>query len=125
MVVSVVPADDLDEYVFGALRARAAGFLLKDAQPEVLINAIHEVANGFGLIAPEVTGRLIGESPRSPRAAKPLTAELFLEEHGHDPREQQSEGAWPVRGSISRGEPSPSRAADAPGSDPVETSGGP
>jgi DNA-binding NarL/FixJ family response regulator len=59
--VIVITTFDLDEYVFAALRAGAAGFLLKDAQPEVLIDAIHAVANGFGLIAPEVTGRLIRE----------------------------------------------------------------
>ncbi len=59
--VIVITTFDLDEYVFAALRAGAAGFLLKDAQPEVLIDAIRAVANGFGLIAPEVTGRLIRE----------------------------------------------------------------
>ena len=50
---------DLDDYVFGALRAGAAGFLLKDATPETLTAAIRAVANGHGLIAPEVTRRLI------------------------------------------------------------------
>jgi DNA-binding NarL/FixJ family response regulator len=59
--VIVITTFDLDEYVFAALRAGAAGFLLKDARPEVLIDAIHAVASGFGLIAPEVTGRLIRE----------------------------------------------------------------
>lgn len=59
--VIVITTFDLDEYVFAALRPGAAGILLKDAQPEVLIDAIHAVANGFGLIAPEVTGRLIRE----------------------------------------------------------------
>jgi DNA-binding NarL/FixJ family response regulator len=59
--VIVITTFDLDEYVFAALRAGAAGFLLKDAQPDVLIDAIHAVASGFGLIAPEVTGRLIRE----------------------------------------------------------------
>ena len=75
--VIVITTFDLDEYVFAALRAGAAGFLLKDAQPEVLIDAIHAVANGYGLIAPEVTGRLIREfaavSP-NPNAAGVLDA---------------------------------------------------
>jgi DNA-binding NarL/FixJ family response regulator len=57
--VLVLTTFDLDEYVFGALRAGAAGFLLKDAQPETLIDAIRAVARGHGLIAPEVTRRLI------------------------------------------------------------------
>jgi DNA-binding NarL/FixJ family response regulator len=55
----VITTFDLDDYVFGALRAGAAGFLLKDASPETLIQAIRAVANGNGLIAPEVTRRLI------------------------------------------------------------------
>jgi DNA-binding NarL/FixJ family response regulator len=59
--VIVITTFDLDEYVFASLRNGAAGFLLKDAQPEVLIDAIHAVADGYGLIAPEVTGRLIRE----------------------------------------------------------------
>jgi DNA-binding NarL/FixJ family response regulator len=78
--VIVITTFDLDEYVFAALRAGAAGFLLKDAQPEVLIDAIHAVASGFGLIAPEVTGRLIREfaavspSPASAAVLDPLSA---------------------------------------------------
>jgi DNA-binding NarL/FixJ family response regulator len=48
----VVTTFDLDDYVFGALRAGAAGFLLKDASPETLLEAIRAVANGQGLIAP-------------------------------------------------------------------------
>jgi DNA-binding NarL/FixJ family response regulator len=75
--VIVITTFDLDEYVFGALRAGASGFLLKDAQPEVLIDAIRAVDNGYGLIAPEVTGRLIREfaavSP-SPETAHVLDA---------------------------------------------------
>jgi DNA-binding NarL/FixJ family response regulator len=57
--VIVVTTFDLDDYVFGALRAGASGFLLKDASPETLLAAIRAVANGQGLIAPEVTRRLI------------------------------------------------------------------
>jgi DNA-binding NarL/FixJ family response regulator len=57
--VIVVTTFDLDEYVFGALRAGAAGFLLKDAQPEVLVDAIRAVADGKGLVDPDVTRRLI------------------------------------------------------------------
>ena len=57
--VIVVTTFDLDEYVFGALRAGAAGFLLKDVSPERLTEAIREVARGHGLIAPELTRRLI------------------------------------------------------------------
>ena len=52
---------DLDEHVYGALRAGASGFLLKDAPPEALIAAVHTVAGGEGLLAPSVTRRLIAE----------------------------------------------------------------
>jgi DNA-binding NarL/FixJ family response regulator len=59
--VIVITTFDVDDYVFSALRAGAAGFLLKDAQPEALIDAIRRVHEGHGLIAPEVTRRLISE----------------------------------------------------------------
>ncbi|ONI84486.1 DNA-binding response regulator [Actinosynnema sp. ALI-1.44] len=51
---------DLDDYLFGALRAGAAGFLLKDSDPALLIDAVRAVHRGHGLIDPQVTGRLIG-----------------------------------------------------------------
>ena len=66
--VLVVTTFDLDEVVFDALRAGAAGFLLKSAEPDVLVDAVRTVARGQGLIAPEVTRRLIGEfAASSPR----------------------------------------------------------
>src|SRR5690349_14480820 len=52
--VLVLTTFDLDEYVFGALRAGAAGFLLKSVEPSALIAAVHSVAAGDGVIAPEV-----------------------------------------------------------------------
>ncbi|MFF9572522.1 response regulator [Streptomyces sp. NPDC014685] len=59
--VLVLTTFDLDEYVFGALRAGAAGFLLKDTDAHDLIEAVRTVARGEGLIAPAVTRRLIAE----------------------------------------------------------------
>jgi len=73
--VIVVTTFDLDEHVFGALRAGAAGFLLKDAQPEVLLDALRAVAEGRGLIDPEVTRRLIArfaELEHQPAGAEAL-----------------------------------------------------
>ncbi len=55
-----------DEYVFEALRAGASGFLLKNAPPEDLIDAIRIVADGQALLAPSVTRRLIEEFARQP-----------------------------------------------------------
>lgn len=50
---------DLNEYVYEALRAGASGFLLKDAPPEKLVEAIHVVAEGDALLAPSITRRLV------------------------------------------------------------------
>ncbi|HEX7275876.1 MAG TPA: response regulator transcription factor [Acidimicrobiales bacterium] len=57
--VIILTTFDLDEYVYGALRAGASGFLLKDCTPEDLVAAIRVVAGGDALLAPSVTRRLI------------------------------------------------------------------
>jgi DNA-binding NarL/FixJ family response regulator len=57
--VLVLTTFDLDEYVFGALRAGAAGFLLKDAPRERLLEAIHVVHGGDALLSPSITRRLV------------------------------------------------------------------
>ncbi|MCX5142956.1 MULTISPECIES: response regulator transcription factor [unclassified Streptomyces] len=59
--VLVLTTFDLDAYVFGALRAGASGFLLKDTEARQLLDAVRTVARGEGLIAPSVTRRLIAE----------------------------------------------------------------
>jgi DNA-binding NarL/FixJ family response regulator len=72
--VLVLTTFDLDEYVFGALRAGAAGFLLKDAQRERLLEAIRIVHGGEALLSPSITRRLIEDfaartDPLEPPAA--------------------------------------------------------
>jgi DNA-binding NarL/FixJ family response regulator len=57
--VLVLTTFDIDEYLFGALKAGAAGFLLKTVEPGVLVDAVRRVAAGDGVIAPEVTRRLL------------------------------------------------------------------
>ena len=57
--VIVLTTFELDEYVFGALRAGASGFLLKDLEPRDLLHAIRVVAEGEALLAPRITKRLI------------------------------------------------------------------
>jgi DNA-binding NarL/FixJ family response regulator len=64
--VIILTTFDLDDYVFGALRSGASGFLLKDTLPEDLITAIRVVAAGEALLAPSVTRRLISEFARAP-----------------------------------------------------------
>jgi DNA-binding NarL/FixJ family response regulator len=57
--VVVLTTFELDEYVFGALRAGASGFLLKDIEPDDLVAAVRVVAAGEALLAPRLTRRLI------------------------------------------------------------------
>lgn len=57
--VIVLTTFDVDEYVYAALKAGASAFLLKDAAPEVLVDAVRVVAAGDALLAPSVTRRLI------------------------------------------------------------------
>ena len=64
--VLVLTTFDLDEYVYTALRAGASGFLLKDAGPTELLQAIRTVAAGDALIAPSITRRLIAEFAARP-----------------------------------------------------------
>jgi DNA-binding NarL/FixJ family response regulator len=70
---------DLEDYVYAALRAGASGFLLKDAPPEQLIEAIHVVASGDSILSPSVTRLLVDEVARRPaidRLSAPGLADL-------------------------------------------------
>lgn len=69
MAVVVITTFDLDEYVLGALRAGARGFLLKDAGPALLVQAVHAAAEGDALIAPNVTRRLLATFADQPSKA--------------------------------------------------------
>jgi DNA-binding NarL/FixJ family response regulator len=72
--VLVLTTFHLDEYVYGALRAGASGFLLKDATPEQLIDAVRTVAAGEALLAPAVTTRLIADFVRRPPSPPAVSA---------------------------------------------------
>nr|WP_269750286.1 LuxR C-terminal-related transcriptional regulator [Herbidospora yilanensis] len=69
--ILVVTTFNVDEYVYEALRAGASGFLLKDAHPAELINAVRTVAAGDSLLAPAVTRALIGHYAERIRPASP------------------------------------------------------
>ncbi len=71
VAIVVITTFDLDEYVYGALKAGARGFLLKDAGPELLVQAIRSAANGDALIAPSVTVRLLAAFSDKPAEAPP------------------------------------------------------
>ncbi|HET6857879.1 MAG TPA: response regulator transcription factor [Streptomyces sp.] len=69
--VLILTTFDDDEYVYGALRAGASGFLVKDMDMDQILTAIEVVAGGDALIAPSVTRRLIAEFAARPAAAPP------------------------------------------------------
>jgi DNA-binding NarL/FixJ family response regulator len=74
--VLILTTFDLDEYVYAAIRAGASGFVLKDAPPEEVIDAIRVVARGDALLAPSVTRRLIEDLAARPDADRPPPPEL-------------------------------------------------
>ena len=86
LAVVVITTFDLDEYVHGALKAGARGFLLKDAGPELLVQAMQAAARGDALIAPNVTVRLLatfagpgdGQPPVQPVEALTVREEEVL-----------------------------------------------
>jgi DNA-binding NarL/FixJ family response regulator len=76
--VVVLTTFELDEYVFGALRAGAAGFLLKDMEPAALVDAVRTVAAGESLLSPRITRTLIeafvAQEPTAPADPGPSSA---------------------------------------------------
>jgi DNA-binding NarL/FixJ family response regulator len=67
--VLILTTFDQDDYVFGALDAGASGFMLKRAKPEDLIAAVHTIADGDSLLAPEVTRRVIDRTTATKRVS--------------------------------------------------------
>jgi DNA-binding NarL/FixJ family response regulator len=67
--VLVLTTFDDDDYVYGALRAGASGFLVKDLALETILDGVRVVAAGDALLAPGITRRLIGEFAARPEAA--------------------------------------------------------
>jgi DNA-binding NarL/FixJ family response regulator len=84
--VVVLTTFELDEYVFGALRAGASGFLLKDIDPADLITAVRVVAGGEALLAPRLTRRLIEAFVEQERASGVTEDEVL---QGLTPRERE------------------------------------
>ena len=72
LAVVIITTFDLDEYVHGALKAGARGFLLKHAGPDLLVQAIHAAANGDALIAPDITRRLLSTLTGLSRSSVPV-----------------------------------------------------
>ncbi|MBB5773339.1 response regulator [Nonomuraea jabiensis] len=74
--VVIVTTFDLDEYVYGALRSGATGFLLKDSGPTLLIEAVRAAAAGDALVSPSVTVRLLQHLARPRRTVPPMNDPL-------------------------------------------------
>jgi DNA-binding NarL/FixJ family response regulator len=91
--VLILTTFEQDDYIFGALRAGASGFLLKRARPEELIAAVHTVAAGESLLSPSVTRRVIDRMAQQPTPE--LADQAMLDEL--TPRERE------VLGLIARG----------------------
>ncbi|GIJ81379.1 DNA-binding response regulator, NarL/FixJ family, contains REC and HTH domains [Micromonospora phaseoli] len=85
--VLILTTFDRDDYLFAALRAGASGFLLKNGTPETLIEAIRVVARGDGLLAPELTRRVIATFARPGAATGGLAPEAALRDL--TPRERE------------------------------------
>ena len=77
--VLVLTTFDLDEYVWEALRAGAAGFMLKDAAPRQLVVAVRTIAAGEALLAPAITQRMVERFMRAPPAGAAAQRERFAE----------------------------------------------
>lgn len=76
--VLVLSMYELDEYVYGALRAGAAGFLLKDAHPRLILDAIRRIHTGESLFAPTILTRLVEHYVRAPDPAPPTRPDVAL-----------------------------------------------
>lgn len=76
--VVIITTFDLDEYIFGALEAGAAGFLLKSSSAEDLANAVRAAANGDGLVSPAITRRVIAEFARRGQTAGTPSSEIAM-----------------------------------------------
>jgi DNA-binding NarL/FixJ family response regulator len=74
--VLILTTFDEDDYVYAAIRAGASGFLLKDAPPEDVLDAIRVVARGDALLAPSVTRRLISDLAARPEAERAVPPDL-------------------------------------------------
>jgi DNA-binding NarL/FixJ family response regulator len=83
--ILILTTFEQDDYIFGAIRAGASGFLLKRSRPEDLIAAVHTIAAGDALLAPSITRRVIDRIAQQPTPEPAERAKL----DGLTPRERE------------------------------------
>ena len=74
--VLILTMFEIDDYVLGALRAGACGFLLKDTDPQSLVDAVRTVYEGRSLLSPQVLSRLVARLPRTATAGAPSSSRV-------------------------------------------------
>jgi DNA-binding NarL/FixJ family response regulator len=87
--IIILTTFDLDEYAYGALRAGASGFLLKDVPPSDMLSAIRAVATGDAVVAPSVTRRLLAQFARHLPCAEPPSGAADARVESLTPRERE------------------------------------
>lgn len=83
IAVVIITTFDLDEYVYGALQAGARGFLLKDAGPQLLVEALRAAVHGDALISPSITARLLATFTDRRPGAPPEPVEPLTDREEH------------------------------------------
>ena len=87
--VLILTMFEIDDYVLGALRAGACGFLLKDADPQSLVDAVRTVHEGQSLLSPQVLSRLVARMPRTVSAGAPRRSTWASDIEALTPRQRE------------------------------------
>ena len=87
--VLILTMFEIDDYVLGALRAGACGFLLKDTEPQSLVDAVRTVHEGQSLLSPQVLARLVARMPRTVSAGAPRRSTWASDIEALTPRQRE------------------------------------
>ena len=87
--VLILTMFEIDDYVLGALRAGACGFLLKDTEPQSLVDAVRTVHEGQSLLSPQVLARLVACMPRTVSAGAPRRSTWASDIEALTPRQRE------------------------------------